>query len=59
MTASGKAGMPSASASARPKATNSEEQIVTVGTPRFSSSMASWTLHDVQEPQSPTAFRTM
>ena len=26
--------------------------MVAVGTPRFSNSMLSWTLHDVQDPQS-------
>ena len=31
---------------------NSSVTIVAVGMPRFSSSMLSWTLHDVQDPQS-------
>ena len=31
---------------------------VTVGSPAFSSSMLSWTLHDVQDPQSPRAVIT-
>ena len=31
---------------------NSSVTMVAVGMPRFSSSMLSWTLHDVQEPQS-------
>jgi hypothetical protein len=31
---------------------NSSVTIVAVGIPRFSSSMLSWTLHDVQDPQS-------
>ena len=31
---------------------NSSVTMVAVGTPRFSSSMLSWTLHDVQDPQS-------
>ena len=31
---------------------NSSVTMVAVGMPRFSSSMLSWTLHDVQDPQS-------
>jgi len=31
---------------------NSSVTIVAVGMPRFSNSMLSWTLHDVQDPQS-------
>ena len=31
---------------------NSSVTMVAVGSPRFSSSMLSWTLHDVQDPQS-------
>jgi len=31
---------------------NSSVTMVAVGTPRFSSSMLSWTLHDVHDPQS-------
>ena len=56
--AKGNAGKPSAFDSARPKASNSVEQIVTVGMPSFSSSIESWILHEVQEPQSPTALIT-
>ncbi len=37
---------------------NSSVQTVIVGIPRFSSSMASWIHHDVQEPQSAIARRT-
>jgi hypothetical protein len=58
MTAMGSLGNPSALASTRPRVTNSVEQMVAVGTPRFSSAMASWILHDVHEPHSPTALST-
>jgi len=37
---------------------NSSVTMVAVGTPRFSSSMLSWTLHDVHEPQSAIPFTT-
>jgi len=32
---------------------NWSEHMVIAGTPRFTDSAVSWTLHDVQEPQSP------
>jgi len=41
---------------ARPR--NASVQIVTVGMPRFSSSMESWIHHDVHDPQSPMAVMT-
>ena len=44
---------PSASASERAMFSNTVEQRVTGGLPSFSISIPSWTLHDVQDPQSP------
>ena len=46
-------GIPSVPRSSSASPLNLSVYTVTVGTPRVSSSTASWTLHDVQEPQSP------
>ena len=54
----GRSGMPKAFASAKPNCKNSSVHRVTVGTPLFSSSMASWILHEVHDPQSPMALTT-
>jgi hypothetical protein len=55
----GRFGIPSASVSTLANTMNSEVQMVTVGVPRFSSSMESRTLHEVHAPQSPCAVITM
>ena len=49
---------PRVAASARASVMNSSVMSVAVETPRLSSSTASWTLHDVHEPQSPNALMT-
>lgn len=54
----GRPARPSTSASARPSGPNSSLQTTAVGTPAFSSSTESWTLHDVQLPQSEIARTT-
>ena len=58
MTAIGMPPMPKVRDSARPSGANSSLQITAVGMPLFSNSMVSWRLHDVHEPQSPTAVTT-
>ena len=57
-TAIGRSGAPSADCCARPSVTNAVEQTVREGLPRFATSTLSWTLHDVQEPQSPDPAMT-
>ena len=52
-TAMGSRAKPSFAAWARPIPTNAVEQIVNAALPRRAISTLSWTLHDVQEPQSP------
>ena len=49
----GRSGQPSALAWARPSVVNAAEQITREESPSFTASTLSWTLHDVQEPQSP------
>ena len=58
MTAIGRSASPSARACALPSVTNAVEQTVTALVPRFATSTLSWTLHDVQEPQSPEPAMT-
>ncbi len=58
MIASGRFGMPRLAASARASPRKASVQIVTVGTPFFSSSTESWIHHDVHDPQSPMAVKT-
>jgi hypothetical protein len=58
ITNSGKSDMPSCAASIFPIAANTSVQMTAVGTPAFWSSTASWTLHDVQDPQSPDPVMT-
>ena len=50
--------MPSTPPSVTARLSKALEQIIAVGRPRRSSSTVSWTLHDVQEPQSPIAVTT-
>jgi hypothetical protein len=45
--------MPKNFASVLPNSIKMDWQSVTVGLPRLCSSMASWTLHEVQDPQAP------
>ena len=54
VTAIGNSGIPSERRSTSPNLWNRWLHTVTVGMPRRSSSTASWILHDVQEPQSPS-----
>ena len=49
----GKFGIPKNFASVLPNSIKIDWQRVTVGFPFFCSSMASWTLHDVHDPQAP------
>ena len=58
MITSGNPGMPRISASALPSAWNSSVEKVATAMPCFSSLMASWIHHDVQEPQSAKAAAT-
>lgn len=53
-----RSGMPRAVLSSRANASNSSVPTTTVGAPAFSSSMAAWILHAVQEPQSALPTRT-
>ena len=53
MMASGNVGCPSARACALPSELNAVETTVKAALPRLAISTLSWTLHDVQEPQSP------
>lgn len=48
----------SASPSSRARGSKDVVQIVSVDSPRCSSSIESWTLHDVQDPQSPVPVTT-
>ena len=54
----GSVGKPSVRDWLRASATNGVLMSNTVGSPSFSTSMLSWTLHDVQAPQSPKALIT-
>jgi len=54
----GNAELPSAFACARPSETNAVEHTVRLTRPRFAISTLSWTLHDVQDPQSPEPVMT-
>ncbi len=58
MTTRGSSEIPKTPASVLASLTNGSEQMTAVGTPRRSSSIVSWTLHDVHEPQSPIAVMT-
>ncbi len=51
----GRYGILKAWASIFPREANSSVQMLNVGVPCFSNSMASWIHHDMQEPQSPIA----
>ncbi len=53
ITASGCPSQPRACNCLLPSSVNAVEHAVIAGTPRFTDSAVSWTLHDVQEPQSP------
>src|SRR5262245_28606305 len=59
-SASGRSAMPRLAASRRASASNSNVPMVAVGTPRCSSMIEPWILHDVQDPQSalPTSARS-
>ncbi len=57
-TAIGNPGAPSAFACARPSVTNAVEHTVIALLDRFVTSTLSWTLHDVQDPQSPDPVMT-
>src|SRR5262245_780187 len=54
----GRWGRPSAAEAVRPREMNASVPRTTAGIPRPSSSAASWTLHDVQEPQSADPVRS-
>ncbi len=54
----GNKGIPWDCACNSPNVTNASVQMVIVGIPLFSSSIESWILHDVHEPQSPIALIT-
>src|SRR5207248_6165154 len=56
--ASGRSAMPRFFASSRASASNSKVPMTAVGTPRCSSRMAPWILHDVHDPQSALPTRT-
>src|SRR3990172_4155336 len=58
ITAMERSGQPSALAWARPSVVNAVEQITKAESPSFAASTLSWTLHDVQEPQSPDPVMT-
>ena len=58
MTATGYPGMPASRAMASAVARNGSVMTAAAGMPRFSKEMASSTLPDEQEPQSPTAVTT-
>ncbi len=58
ITTTGSSAKPSFEACARPIVTNAVEQIVKAAVPRRAISTLSWTLHDVQEPQSPEPAMT-
>ena len=58
MTAIGNSGWPSARAWARASPVNEVEHTASAARPRFATSTLSWTLHDVQDPQSPDPVMT-
>ncbi len=57
-SAMGSSGAPSAFACAWPSVPKAVEHTVTAMRPRFAASTLSWTLHDVQDPQSPDPVMT-